>query len=154
MTKQILSSALLLALLCASPALAQTKNGEWRSYGGDVANTRYSGLDQVNASNFNKLEVAWRFKTFNLGPRPEYNLEGTPLMANGVVYATAGSRRASRAPVRLRSRSARFLWASRGLPRRGGPSPVCWTSHFSAASNNCRARARFPSFSQAIAAIN
>ena len=29
--------------------------------------------------NFNKLEVAWRFKTDILGPRPEYKLEGTPL---------------------------------------------------------------------------
>ena len=49
---------------------------------------------QINASNFNKLEVAWRFKTDNFGTRPEYKLEGTPLMVNGVIYATAGTRRA------------------------------------------------------------
>src|ERR1019366_3706511 len=55
--------------------------------------TKYSPLDQINAANFNKLEVAWRFKTDNLGPRPEYKLEGTPLMVKGVIYTTGGTRR-------------------------------------------------------------
>src|SRR6202023_2790745 len=79
-----------------SPVWGQTgtKNGEWRTYGGDLGSTRYSPLDQINAGNFNKLEVAWRFKTDNLGPRPEFNFEGTPLTANGVLYSTAGTRRA------------------------------------------------------------
>src|SRR6059036_3999364 len=83
-------------LLSSVSLIAQTgaKNGEWRSYGADVGNTHYSALDQINASNFNKLEPAWHFKTDNLGPRPEFQYEGTPLMANGVVYATGGTRRA------------------------------------------------------------
>jgi len=84
-------------LLCLSPSLnAQSgaKNGEWRTYAGDTGSTRYSPLDQINATNFNKLEVAWRFKTDSLGPRPEYQYEGTPLMIGGVLYATGGSRRA------------------------------------------------------------
>src|SRR5438309_11511851 len=77
-------------------ALAQTgaKNGEWRTYGGDLGHTRYSPLDQITANNFNKLEIAWRFKTDSLGPKREFQLEATPLMANGVVYSTAGTRRA------------------------------------------------------------
>ena len=50
-----------------------TQNGEWQTYGGDLKSTRYSPLDQINADNFNKLEVAWRFKTDCLGPRPEFN---------------------------------------------------------------------------------
>ncbi len=75
-------------------AQSGAKTGEWRTYGGDTGNTRYSPLDQINADNFSKLEVAWRFKTDNLGPRPEAQLEGTPLMANGVIYATGGTRRA------------------------------------------------------------
>ena len=80
-------------LVAISPLLAQTgaKNGEWPTYGGDLGNTRYSALDQINAANFDKLEVAWRFKTDNLGPRPEANLEGTPLMVKGVLYSTAGN---------------------------------------------------------------
>ena len=91
-------SAALLSLFSASTVrlIAQTgaKNGEWRTYGADTGNTHYSPLDQINASNFSKLEVAWHFKTDNLGPRPEFQYEGTPLMANGVLYATGGTRRA------------------------------------------------------------
>jgi quinoprotein glucose dehydrogenase len=67
--------------------------GEWRTYGSDLASTRYSPLDQIDASNFEDLEVAWRFKTDNLGPRPEFNLQSTPLMVDGVLYTTAGTRR-------------------------------------------------------------
>ena len=70
-----------------------TAKGDWTHYTADVKGTRYSPLDQINAANFNKLEVAWRFKTDNLGTRPEYKLEGTPLAVNGVVYATGGTRR-------------------------------------------------------------
>ena len=84
-------------LVAGSTSLAGqsgAKNGEWRSYAADTGSTRYSPLDQINASNFNNLEVAWRFKADNLGPRPEFQYEGTPLMANGVLYTTAGSRRA------------------------------------------------------------
>src|SRR3989454_2746360 len=83
-------------LLSSVSLIAQTgaKNGEWRSYGADVGNTHYSALDQINASNFSKLQVAWRFKTDNLGPRPEFNYQSTPLMVNGVLYSTGGTRRA------------------------------------------------------------
>src|SRR4029078_1033163 len=71
-----------------------TANGDRQGHAGDLASTHYSPLDQVNGSNFGKLEVAWRFKTDALGPRPEYKLEGTPVMVNGVLYTTAGTRRA------------------------------------------------------------
>src|SRR6202021_1682157 len=79
-----------------SPVSAQyrAKDTEWPSYGADLAGTHYRPLDQINASNFSDLEIAWRIKTDNFGNRPEYKLEGTPLMVNGVLYATAGSRRA------------------------------------------------------------
>ena len=69
-------------------------NGEWRTWGGDLGNTRYAGLEQIDAANFNTLEVAWRFKTDNLGPRREFNLQSTPLMVKGVLYSTGGTRRA------------------------------------------------------------
>src|SRR5690349_10905886 len=89
-------SATMACLLTTPRAAAQSgaKDGEWRTYGGDLGNTRYSPLDQINAANFNKLEVAWHFKTDSLGPRPEYQYEGTPLMVHGKLYTTAGSRRA------------------------------------------------------------
>src|SRR6202050_1616061 len=97
------------ALSCTLPVSGQTgaKNGEWRTYGGDLGNTHYSPLDQIAAGNFSKLQVAWRFKTDNLGPRPEFNFEGTPLMANGVIYSTAGTRRAV---VALDGATGELLW--------------------------------------------
>ena len=70
------------------------KKGEWSTYGGDLGHTRYAPLDQITAANFSSLEVKWRFKTDNLGPRPEFNFESTPLMVNGRLYSTAGTRRA------------------------------------------------------------
>jgi quinoprotein glucose dehydrogenase len=76
----------------ASP-MPSTKNGDWTHYTADVRGSRYSPLDQITPANFSKLEVAWRFKTDNLGTRPEYKLEGTPLAVRGTVYATGGTRR-------------------------------------------------------------
>ena len=72
---------------------SQPKGAEWKTYGGDLASTRYSPLDQITKDNFNKLEVAWRVKTDAFGPRPEFNFQATPLMVDGVVYSTAGTRR-------------------------------------------------------------
>src|ERR1700691_5965334 len=79
--------------MSAQPGLSGTAQGEWPSYAGDLNNYRYSPLDQISAANFGKLELAWRFKTDNLGTRPEYKLEGTPIVVKGVLYATAGTRR-------------------------------------------------------------
>lgn len=80
---------------------------EWRSYAGDSSNHHYSPLDQIAADNFNTLEVAWRFKTDSFGSRPEYKLEGTPLMVNGVLYTTAGTRRSV---VALDAATGELLW--------------------------------------------
>jgi quinoprotein glucose dehydrogenase len=85
----------------------QAKDTEWPSYAADLAGTRYRPLDQINAGNFNQLEIAWTFKTDNLGTRPEYRLEGTPLMVNGVVYATGGTRRDV---VALDAATGELLW--------------------------------------------
>jgi len=86
---------MLAALAVALPAWSQwrPKDTEWPTYTADLYGSKYRPLDQINASNFAKLEIAWRFKTDNLGTRPEYKLEGTPLMVNGVIYATGGTRR-------------------------------------------------------------
>ncbi len=102
---------LIVLVSITSPVWAQkpsTANGEWPQYTADLKGTKYSPLDQINASNFNKLEVAWRFKTDSLGPRPEYKLEGTPLMVKGVVYATAGTRRSV---VALDAKTGELIWA-------------------------------------------
>jgi len=82
-------------------------NGEWPSYSADLASTHYSPLAQVDASNFKDLEVSWRFKTDSLGPRPEFKLEGTPLMVKGVIYTTAGTRRSV---VALDAATGELMW--------------------------------------------
>ena len=100
---------ILLTIALAALAFGQsgTAAGEWPAYAGDLSNYRYSPLDQINAGNFNKLEIAWRFKTDSLGPRPEFKLEGTPLMVKGVVYATAGTRRSV---IALDATTGELLW--------------------------------------------
>src|ERR1700730_2153268 len=110
LSRWIAPTALALCLLCvAIPASAQSgaKNGEWQTYGGDLASTRYSPLDQIKADNFNKLEMAWRFKTESLAPRPEFQFESTPLMIHGVLYTTAGARRSV---VALDAATGKMLW--------------------------------------------
>src|SRR6185437_5640695 len=95
LTRRLMMSASVgLMLVPAGRAAAQVPDTDWRNYANDLANTRYAPLDQINADNFSKLEVAWRFKTDNLGPHPEYNWESTPLVIAGRLYVTAGSRRA------------------------------------------------------------
>ena len=117
--------SLVAAVLVAGGSVlwAQTtgKTVEWRHYGSDLANTRYLPLDQIDASNFSQLTVAWRFKTDNLGPRPEYLFEVTPLMVNGVVYSTAGTRRAV---VALDAQTGELLWIhSENEGARGAAAP-------------------------------
>jgi quinoprotein glucose dehydrogenase len=102
----VLAAALTLAA-AAAPGQLRVRDAEWSTYAADLAGSRYRALDQINAGNFSKLEVAWRFKTDSLGNRPEYKLEGTPLMVKGVVYATAGSRRAA---VALDAATGELLW--------------------------------------------
>ena len=120
----------ILLLFCAIlPAHAQSgaKNGEWTTYGGDLGSTRYSPLDQINAANFNKLTVAWRFKTDSLGPRPEFKFESTPLMVRGVLYSTGGSRRAV---VALDASTGELLWMhSENEGDRGANAPRQLSGH-------------------------
>jgi quinoprotein glucose dehydrogenase len=110
------------AARAAEPELPSTAEGDWPSYTGDVRGTRYSPLDQIDAGNFEDLEQAWSFKTDNLGSRPEYQLEGTPLAVNGTLYVTAGTRRAA---IALDGATGELIWmhsereGTRGDPQIG-----------------------------------
>jgi quinoprotein glucose dehydrogenase len=90
-----------------SAGMPTTKNGDWTHYTADMRGTKYSPLDQITSANFNQLEVAWRFKTDNLGTRPEFKLEGTPLAIKGILYATAGTRRSV---VALDGKTGELIW--------------------------------------------
>ncbi len=110
-------------LLMAGSARAQqgARAGEWSTYGGDLGHTRYAPLEQITADNFDELEVAWRFKTDNLGPVPEFRFQSTPLMVDGVLYSTGGSRRAVMA---LDAATGELLWVySVDEGQRGAAAP-------------------------------
>jgi quinoprotein glucose dehydrogenase len=113
MSRRLRLGSLALAVVLASwtavtvQGQAGAPKGEWPTYGGDLGHTRYAPLDQIGAANFSKLEVAWRFKTDNLGPRPEFNLESTPLMVGGRLYSTGGTRRAV---VALNAATGELIW--------------------------------------------
>jgi quinoprotein glucose dehydrogenase len=95
----------------AGPAAGPTPpDTEWRHYANDLANTKYAPLDQINASNFNNLQVAWRFKTDNFGSRIEQRYECTPILIKGRLFVTAGSRRAV---VSLDAATGEILWSYR-----------------------------------------
>jgi quinoprotein glucose dehydrogenase len=96
-----LPRAFLLAVSLGAAGLALAQSGgprrttaEWPAFGGDLGSTRYSALEQIDATNFGALEVAWRFGIANLGPTPELRFQSTPLVVGGVLYTTGGSRRA------------------------------------------------------------
>jgi quinoprotein glucose dehydrogenase len=89
------------AALCAVPLVAGQVGpgaavqpaGDWRYYGRDPGSQKYSPLDQITRDNVRNLRIAWRWKTENSGPSPEFNLQATPLAINGILYTTAGTRR-------------------------------------------------------------
>ncbi len=127
--------ACLAALLApAAPASAQqgATDGQWRHYGGDPANTRYSALDQIGPRNVAQLEVAWRWQAANFGPSPEFNYRTTPLMADSTLYATAGYRRAVAA---IDPGTGETLWTyrldegDRSAPRRNSGRGVAYWEH-------------------------
>ena len=106
-TRAVSVGAAVVSMVAALSGQSGARNGEWTTYGGDLGNTRYAPLDQITAANFSPLEIAWRFKVDNLGPRPEFNLQSTPLMVKGVLYSTGGTRRAV---VALDAATGEQLW--------------------------------------------
>ncbi len=84
--------------------------GEWRYYGGDSGSTKYSPLDQINRDNVKNLRIAWRWTTVNFGGQPQFNFQSTPVVVGGVLYATAGTRRAV---VAIDGTTGESLWMHR-----------------------------------------
>ncbi|HVV45975.1 MAG TPA: PQQ-dependent dehydrogenase, methanol/ethanol family [Bryobacteraceae bacterium] len=92
----------LLVLVAAFAAFAQQKGhvvddnalknaaksgDEWLTYGRDYAETHFSPLKQINASNVKRLGLAWSWESESpAGAR----VEATPIVSNGVIYASLG----------------------------------------------------------------
>ena len=93
----ILCGGVILAAPVTAGAQYGATNGEWRSYGGDLGSTKYSPLDQIDATNFADLRVAWRWQSADGSldldtiretvPRIQFRMfQATPLMVDGVLY--------------------------------------------------------------------
>jgi glucose dehydrogenase len=67
-----------------------TEAGDWRYIGGDAAHTRSTVLTQIDASNFDELEVEWIWSSASFGPAPP---RSTPVYADGKLFTVAGPRR-------------------------------------------------------------
>jgi quinoprotein glucose dehydrogenase len=112
-------------------AISTGPDTTWTTYGGNLASQRYSPADQITKDNFNQLEIAWRLKTDFLGPRPDTLYSATPLVVDGTLYTTAGTRRAA---IALNAVTGEMLWmhaedeGQRGLnsPRNGAGRGVAW----------------------------
>jgi glucose dehydrogenase len=113
-------------LLPTFPALAQygtPATGEWRVNGGDTGSTRYSPLDQINATNVKNLQVVWRWKAQNFGPTPQTAWEVTPLMVGGMLYVTAGTVRTV-AAIDAATGETKWLYNGDDTKERGAVRPV------------------------------
>ena len=86
-------AALLLAPLAAVAQERGTPEGEWWYQSGDAWGTRYSPLAQIDADNFEDLEVAWVWRGDNFSPHAYYLSRSTPSYIDGVLYTVAGYRR-------------------------------------------------------------
>jgi quinoprotein glucose dehydrogenase len=100
-------------LATIAPIVAQrgtAPRGEWRHIGGDAWHTRYLPLDQINAANFESLQIAWVWRGDNFGPAVDYVFRSTPIYVDGILYTVAGQRRTVAA---IDPRTGETLWAYR-----------------------------------------
>src|SRR4051812_4324455 len=113
-----------------APSVA-AKPGEWRYLNSDPQATRYSPLDQINRDNFKNLKIAWRWRPA-IGQAPSslggtaqsngdptlaiYRSEATPIMANGILYESAGGQRVVAA---IDAASGKELWLWKGMDEQG-----------------------------------
>ena len=112
--------------------------GEWRYLNADPLSTRYSLLDQITKDNFKDLKIVWRWKP-GIGPAPPslggtaqsngdptldiYKSEATPIMANGVLYESAGGQRVVAA---IDAATGKQLWLWNGMDENGRDRTKPW----------------------------
>ncbi len=111
----------LFACTAAAPAAAQ--DVEWRSYASDLAGTKYSPLDQINADTIHDLEIVWRQSVIPEAIRdgteitPPIASQNTPLMADGRLYISTGLGTVAA----LDATTGELLWNDRPPDRDGEP---------------------------------
>ena len=89
--RRTLFGVALVACSVATLAQRQAPSIEWRHWGGDAAQTKYSAATEITPANVRRLELAWTWQTIDTamgeGVRPG-GFETTPLMVDDVVYAS------------------------------------------------------------------
>ena len=84
-----------LALVCSMSASEARAVSGWEVYGGDPGGRRYSAEGQIDRSNVARLEVAWRYRTGELGEgsasRGKMAFEATPILLAGRLYLSTPS---------------------------------------------------------------
>ena len=78
-----------------APAAPAAMDAGWPAYGGDPGGMRYSPLTQISPANVRRLQVAWLFRTGELGKGvDDWNrsaFEATPILYDGTLYFTTPS---------------------------------------------------------------
>jgi quinoprotein glucose dehydrogenase len=100
-----------LVLVYASPAvtLAQSSDsGTWVHYGGSERGLQYSSLSRINKENVQDLEVAWTYRTGELGEGAlsGYAFQTNPILVENKLYVSTGSA----IVIALDPASGRELW--------------------------------------------
>ncbi len=80
------------------------EDGQWLMAAKDDANTRFSGLNQINTGNAGSLKVAWTFSAGLLNGH-----EGAPLVVGTTMYLVTPFRRTRRCLLRSREPRSGFL---------------------------------------------
>lgn len=97
-----------------------TELGDWPAYGGDSAETHFSGLRQITRKNVPQLKLAWTFDTKETG-----GLETNPVIVGGVLYAFTPTRKV----IALDGATGRLLWRfDSGISGRGQARAVSYWS--------------------------
>jgi quinoprotein glucose dehydrogenase len=105
---RIASAALAgLAVACvAQIAPPAAVDSDWPVTGGDPGNSRYSPLDQINRQNVGRLRVAWTYHSGDVAPGARGEIQATPIVVDGVMFATTPALNA----IALRADNGTLIW--------------------------------------------
>ncbi len=94
----------------SAPVELPANTGDWPAITGGDTSTRYSALDQIDAANFNSLQVAWEWSG-DAGPGVEVgdiNARSLPIYVDGMLITTSGPRRTV---VSMDPATGKTLWS-------------------------------------------
>jgi PQQ-dependent dehydrogenase (methanol/ethanol family) len=86
--------------------IMKPRRGDWTSYNGGLDGNRWSALDQINTANVKQLQPQFLFAPGGQG------LEGTPVVVDGIMYVTGGTRTCA-----LNAKTGAVIWCA---PRTNG----------------------------------